>query len=51
MNENILAVNVPNGVSILIMALVGAALLALVRRAVVSRGSLPAVNRITPGAV
>lgn len=32
MNENLIAVNVPNGVSILIMALVGGVLVSAVRK-------------------
>jgi hypothetical protein len=32
-NDNILAINIPNGISILIMAVVGGFLLAIVRKA------------------
>lgn len=38
MNENIIAINVPNAVSIVLMALVGGFLLALIKKAVTGRG-------------
>ncbi len=40
MNDNIISINVPNGISILLMGLVGAALLAGIKKAV-SGGASP----------
>ena len=51
-SENILAVNIPNGVSILIMAVVGGFLLAMLRKAVkgkASNGNALASQQQAPG--
>jgi len=44
-SDNILAVNIPNGISILIMAVVGAFLLGIVRKAV--KGNVSSGNALT----
>lgn len=44
-NDNILAINIPNGISILIMAVVGGFLLAAVRKAV--KGNVTSNNALS----
>ena len=46
-NDNILAVNIPNGISILIMAVVGGFLLAALRKAV--KGNVRNDNALASG--
>lgn len=52
-SENILAVNIPNAVSILIMAIVGGLLLAMLRKAVTGKASsgnaLASKTQLAPG--
>lgn len=52
-NDNILAINIPNGISILIMAVVGGFLLAMVRKAVKgdvrSNNALASAQQPMPG--
>jgi chromate transport protein ChrA len=51
-SENILAVNIPNGISILIMAIVGGLLLSMLRKAVkgnASNGNALASQQMAPG--
>ncbi len=42
MNENLIAVNVPNAVSIIIMGLIGFLALSLAHKAIAGRSSQPA---------
>jgi hypothetical protein len=46
-NDNIISINVPNAISIVLMALVGGALLALVKKAVT--GQAPQIQSNVPG--
>lgn len=46
-NDNILAVNIPNGISILIMAVVGGFLLAAIRKAL--KGNASSSNTLSAG--
>lgn len=51
-NDNILSINIPNGISILVMALVGGFLLAMIRKAVkgnVTSNNALASNQPAPG--
>lgn len=47
-SDNILAVNIPNGISILIMAVVGGFLLSMIRKAV--KGNVASNNPLASGA-
>lgn len=50
MNENIITFNIPNAITIIIMAAIGAAVLTMIRKAIMGASGPAATQQHVPGA-